>query len=257
MERLEQRSAVVVGVGSGIGRACALALAAEGASVLAVDPDPSKARDVASAVRSAGGSSEALAADYDGDGPSLVADRCEELWGRLDVLLNVTALLDFWDPDHPSISGWDTVVRANLLGPVGYVVALRPLLIRSPHGSVIFLSSIDGLLGNPDFPAYSTSKGGLVPLTHVMAHDLGPHGVRVNCIAMAGMIPVGTGPAPVLPPSSLAATVSRTPLGRTPVPEELAAVAVFLASDDSSYVSGVVIPVDGGRIGITPGTGFH
>jgi 3-oxoacyl-[acyl-carrier protein] reductase len=257
MGRLDGRAAVIVGVASVIGKACASAFAAEGAEVLAVDPDHSAAEEVARSVTAAGGSVEPYRAAYHGVDTISVAQTCEARWGRLDVLLNCTALLDYWDPDEPSIEGWETILHANLLGPVSYTLALRSLLERSACGSVIFLSSIDGLLGNPDFPAYSASKGGLIPFTHVMAHDLGRHGVRVNCLAMAGMVPVGTGPAPRLPASSLADTVLRTPLARVPRPDELASVAVFLASDEASYVNGVVIPVDGGRIGVTPGTGFH
>jgi 3-oxoacyl-[acyl-carrier protein] reductase len=255
--RLEGRSAVVVGVASRIGAACAHAFATEGAEVLAVDPDPDAADRVATAVREQGGRAQPLAAPYGGDGPGSVARWCEDRWGQVNILTNCTALLDYWDPDQPSLEGWEEVVKANLLGPVSYVLGLKHLLQRAPGGSVIFLSSIDGLLGNPDFPAYSASKGGLIPLTHVMAHDLGRAGVRVNAIAMAGMVPVGTGPAPRLPASSLSATVQRTPLGRTPEADELASVAVFLASDEASYVSGAVVPVDGGRIGVTPGTGFR
>jgi NAD(P)-dependent dehydrogenase (short-subunit alcohol dehydrogenase family) len=230
-----------------------MAFAGEGAELLLVDPSLAAARDVADTVGDNGWPFEA--AYSGGAATKAVAAACHERWGRVDVLLNCTALLDFWE-DAGAEAGWEEVVRANLLGPVHYTLALRALLERSAAGSVIYLSSIDGLLGNPDFPAYSASKGGLIPLTHVMAHDLGPAGVRVNCIAMAGMVPVGTGPPPRLPAGSLASTVLRTPLGRTPMPEELASVAVFLASSDSSYVSGTVIPVDGGRIGVTPGTGF-
>jgi NAD(P)-dependent dehydrogenase (short-subunit alcohol dehydrogenase family) len=256
--RLAGRTAVIVGVGSPIGRACAKAFAAEGAELLLVDPSAAVADQVSAEVvqQVPSAACEAFEAAYSGDDAvAAVAAVCDERWGRLDVLLNVTALLDYWD-GGPSAAGWEEVVRANLLGPVAYTLGLRPLLERSIAGAVVYLSSIDGLLGNPDFPAYSVSKGGLIPLTHVMAHDLGPAGVRVNCIAMAGLVPVGTGPQPTVRPGSLPNTVLRTPLGRVPAPEELASVAVFLASPEASYVSGTVLPVDGGRIGVTPGTGF-
>jgi NAD(P)-dependent dehydrogenase (short-subunit alcohol dehydrogenase family) len=129
------------------------------------------------------------------------------------------------------------------------------LLARSSHASIVYLGSIDGLLGNPVVYAYSMGKGALTILTHVMAARLGADGIRVNCVAASGLVQTGSGVPPLERDLGGTDLLRRlTPLGRTPAPEELAAVMAFFASDDASYVSGTVLPVDGGRLAATPGT---
>jgi NAD(P)-dependent dehydrogenase (short-subunit alcohol dehydrogenase family) len=231
----EHRKAVVVGTASAVGRACADALAANGAEVL-----PEHAEDVASETAA-----------------RTVAETCEAQWGKLDVLVYCAAAMDFWEDGQDTVADWEAVVRVNLLGPVAYTKALLPLLRRSDAGAIVYLGSIDGLLGNPRFPAYSASKGGLVPLTHVMAHDCAP--IRVNCVAAAAISQVG--PGDLQPPwlgelfSASSSVLEQTPLGRYARPEDVASVVLFLASDDAAYVTGAVLPVDGGRTAFTPGTG--
>jgi len=216
-----------VGAVSAIGRACTARLEAEGADVLAVAPD------------AAG-----------------VADACEDRWGGLDVLVYCAAAMDYWDEGQDSVADWEAVIRVNLIGPVTYTNALLPLLRRSDAGAIVYLGSIDGIFGNPRFPAYSISKGGLGPLTHVMAYNCAP--VRVNCVA-AGAISQ-TGPGDLQPPwlgdlfTETSPVLEQTPLGRYARPEDVASVVLFLASDDAAYVSGAVLPVDGGRTAFTPGT---
>ena len=216
-----------MGAVSAIGRACTARLEAEGADVLAVAPD------------AAG-----------------VADACEDRWGGLDVLVYCAAAMDYWDEGQDSVADWEAVIRVNLIGPVTYTNALLPLLRRSDAGAIVYLGSIDGIFGNPRFPAYSISKGGLGPLTHVMAYNCAP--VRVNCVA-AGAISQ-TGPGDLQPPwlgdlfTETSPVLEQTPLGRYARPEDVASVVLFLASDDAAYVSGAVLPVDGGRTAFTPGT---
>jgi len=123
-----------------------------------------------------------------------------------------------------------------------------PLMKKSPGGAIINHASIDGLLGNPSIAAYSAGKGGIIPLTHVMAHDLGKYGIRVNCISTGG-IRDGEGAARPQDESR----VRVTPLHRTGTPEDVARVALFLACEWSSYVNGANIVVDGARTAITQG----
>jgi NAD(P)-dependent dehydrogenase (short-subunit alcohol dehydrogenase family) len=134
-------------------------------------------------------------------------------------------------------------------GTIGRACAFLPLLKRAGRAGVVHLGSVDGNLGNPRVPSYSAAKGGLVPLTHVMPHEFAPFGIRVNCVARAAVDEPG-------PPTSLRdRVVAVTPLGRVAQAAEIAAAVAFLASEDASLVTGAVIVVDGGRTGITPGTG--
>ena len=255
--RLEDKVAVVAGVGSVVGRAGAAAFAREGAAVLAVDPDASVAAAVGRELVDAGGLGIPLEAALDTEeGADAIRSACASRWDRVDVLFTCHAMLDHEPVRTAPVAHVERVIRTNLLGPIMCTQALFPLLARSGRGSVIYLSSIDGILGNPSFPAYSVSKGGLIPLTHVMAHDGAAHGIRFNAIAMAALIPTGsTDPVPLPVVEAARAAVRRaTPLGRLATPEDVAGAAVYLASDEARYVTGVVLPVDGGRTAITPGT---
>jgi NAD(P)-dependent dehydrogenase (short-subunit alcohol dehydrogenase family) len=231
LPRLDGRRAVVVGSSSDIGRACVARLASEGADVLDRHADPASEDDARSVAQACG------------DG--------------LDILVYSAAAMDFWDEGEDTLADWERVVRVNLLGPVAYTKALLPLLRRSKAGAVVYLGSIDGIFGNPRFPAYSASKGGLVPLTHVMAHTCAP--VRVNCVATGAISQ--TGPGDLQPPwlsdlfTESSPVLEQTPLARYARPEDVASVVAFLVCDDAAYVTGAVLPVDGGRTAFTPGTG--
>ena len=160
-------------------------------------------------------------------------------------------------------TGGARTIAVPLTGPYLCSTALLPALQAARGASIIHHGSVDGVLGNPFAASYSVSKGGLVPLTHVMAHALAPHAIRVNCINSAAMyasregIPVRL--APELRNGATQATQARisvTPLARAGFVEECAAAALFLASDDASYITGSPeLTVDGGRTAITPGTG--
>ncbi len=255
--RLGGRAAAVIGVGSIVGRGVAVAFAREGAEVAVVDPAGGSADVVAAEINNSGHTAIPITADLaTPDGAEAVATLCRDRWDRLDVVFTSQAMLDHQLPSDADFEHWQRVIRTNLLGPIAYTQALMPLLRASGSGSLIYLGSIDGTYGNPSFPAYSVSKGGLVPLCHVTAHDEAPHNVRVNLIAMAAMMPLGsTDPSPVPVAESAREAVRRaTPLTRLATPDDVAAAAVFLASPESAYVTGVVLPVDGGRTAITPGT---
>ncbi len=163
--------------------------------------------------------------------------------------------METWPIEDDGLDRWADVINVNVLGPVAYTDAAHHLLARSTAGSVVYLGSIDGIHGNPNVPAYSIAKGGLIPLTHIMAQRLGRENIRVNCVAAAGIVQTAGGTDSVRRTVGDPALARRlTRLGRMPAPEEIVSVILFFASTDSSYVTGAVLPVDGGRIAATPGT---
>lgn len=137
----------------------------------------------------------------------------------------------------------------NVLGPVFAARAFLPLLKRSPAPAIVHCGSIDGTLGNPQVPSYSAAKGAIVSLTHVMADEFAQYGIRVNCVARAMTVDPDRTVHPMYE-----RLVEETPLGRPSFMEEVVAAIEFLASPAASYITGVVLPVDGGRTAITPGT---
>jgi NAD(P)-dependent dehydrogenase (short-subunit alcohol dehydrogenase family) len=256
--RLPGRACVLVNTGSELARACALRLADEGAELLLVDPSFAVAQRVAEEIAARGGHAEPVqAAPADEEAISRVAQRCEQIWGRLDVLVVTAGELDWWSQEHDSVAMWERSLRVNLLTPVFFTKLLLPLLARSDGASVVYYGSIDGLLGNPRVPAYSVGRGGLVPYTHLMAGSCGAQNIRVNYIAGAGISPEGP-EAPqrqrTTAPAELADLLSATPLARAAEGSDVAGLVAFLASPDAAYITGTVVVMDGGRCSMTPGT---
>lgn len=168
----------------------------------------------------------------------------------VDVLVTCHMSAYFGSFEETEPDDWRRELDHNLLGPIFTTRAFLPLLKRAGAGAaVVLVSSFDGLLGNPRLVAYSTSKGAMVPLTHCLADEFAPYGIRVNCLAR-GLTAPGDAPCP----AQLEPLLRETPLGRAARPEEIASVIRFLASVDASYMTGSVVVVDGGRTGITPGT---
>lgn len=230
-----------------VGAACARMLAARGARVVVIDPDAAALATLREEVEAAGGSIETAAVDHiDADALAGVAD---SLATPVHALINCHFNPTRQSIETSSVDALIDVVRSELFGPLVAVKAFLPRLKTADGAAIVHMGSIDGILGNPNIPAYSMAKGGLVPMTHVMADEFAPYAIRVNCIAR-GMA-IGRG-EPVQP--GFAPLVAQTPLGRPAYPDEIAEAACFLASDAASYINGAVLPVDGGRIGITPGT---
>ena len=254
-ERLKNKVALVTGAARGIGKAVAEVFAQEGAQVVLGDVEREAGEAAAEAIRAAGGTARFVFCDV-GDKTqvdALIASAVEA-YGRLDVAVanaGIVIAKDFLDLEEED---WDRTIRVNLKGVfLTGQAAARQMVAQKREGAgggvVINMSSINGVVAIPTIAPYVSSKGGVNQLTKAMALSLAPHGIRVNAIG-PGSIATEMGLAVLNDPEKRRGAMSRTPLGRMGEPEEIGRVAVFLASDDSSYITGQTIYPDGGRLAL-------
>jgi len=251
MGRVTGKVALVIGAGGGIGGAGAEALGREGATVFCTDSDGAAAEATAERIRTAGGQAMASALDVRN---RAVVDAAiaavEREFGRLDILLESAGIahrLDFLDVDAET---WDRVIAVNLTGlfHVGQAAA-RQMVKQGSGGSIINVTSQLAEVARPERAAYVASKGGARSLTHAMAVDLARHNIRVNAIA-PGPTMTGLTRANYTDIEARRATEALIPLGRLGQPGDLAGAVLFLASDDSLWVTGSTVTVDGGYLAI-------
>jgi NAD(P)-dependent dehydrogenase (short-subunit alcohol dehydrogenase family) len=237
--RLEGKVAIVTGAGGGIGRGIAQRFAEEGARVVINDVDGAAAAEVANAIDAV-----AIAADVSSatDVDRLFDTTIAEL-GGVDVLVNNAGLIDverhFLEADE---AWWDRVLAVNLKGQFLCSLRAAKWMARNGGGAIVNLSSGGARAAHRGMVAYDASKGGVEAMTRAMALDLGPYGIRVNALAPGSVDVRG------FTPEEAAERGETIPLGRVGTPEDMAGVALFLASDDARYVTGVAISVDGGLI---------
>jgi NAD(P)-dependent dehydrogenase (short-subunit alcohol dehydrogenase family) len=239
---LENKIAVITGNPYGIGRASAALFEREGASVITIDD---------SRAGWAGASPTAetphfLADVADAKAVAAVVAECAKTVERVDILFNLAGRAVKQSFEDTAEATWNQMIARNLSAAFVCSQRFLPLMKKAPGGVIINHASIDGFLGNPSLAGYSAAKGGVLPLTHVMAHDLGKYGIRVNAISTGGIRDGASRPEDT-------SRVRVTPLRRTGTPHDVAGVALFLASELSAYVSGANIVVDGGRTTITQG----
>ena len=249
--RLENKTAIITGSAGGIGLACAQAFAREGARVMISDINDDLGEAAAASIRETGGQAHYLHCDVSDKTQvdNLIADTVET-FGGLDIMLSNAAVLftgDFLDITEDEL---DMTLSINLKGffLTGQAAA-RHMVAMGKGGVVINMSSINAVTAIPKASPYVICKGGVQQLTKVMALSLADKGIRVNAIG-PGTILTDMAKKVMADEAARKMILSRTPMGRCGEPEEMASVAVFLASDESSYITGQTIYADGGRLAL-------
>jgi NAD(P)-dependent dehydrogenase (short-subunit alcohol dehydrogenase family) len=255
MPSLIDRVVLLTGGATGIGRAIALDMAAAGATVAIGDTNIDGGQRTAEEIRSGGGKASFRACDVaDADQVSALVDGALADFGRLDVLVNDAGISGASCRLHElDIDAWDRTIAVNLRGTFLCARAAIPYLLRNPGSAMVNIASTYGIVAAPLAPSYCASKGAIVNLTRQLAVDYSPAGLRVNAICPGYIDTDMGGHRASLPPAERAAAQARReanaalqPIGRQAQPAEVARVATFLASDDSSFMTGAIVTVDGG-----------
>jgi NAD(P)-dependent dehydrogenase (short-subunit alcohol dehydrogenase family) len=259
MKRLEGRGAIITGAGSGIGRASAKLFAGEGASVICFDKTDA-VNETAAAIKSAGGKAIAMTADASSEADvSKAVDTAIKEFGRLDAIYANAGISGGADPGFFDLTAehWMKILSVNLIGVYLAIKHASRVMVPAKKGSIICTASVAGIRSGAGPGPYSASKAGVINLVSTAANFLYGTGVRVNAIC-PGIIETGM-TKPIFDRARERGTDGKigqlNPLRRYGHPEEIAAAALFLASDESSYVNGHAIPVDGGLSSSLPVTG--
>ena len=245
MGLLDGKTAIVTGAARGIGKAIALKFASEGANIaftdLVIDENGKKteAEIAALGVKAKGYASNA--ANF--EDTAKVVEQIHADFGSIDILVNNAGITKDGLMMRMSEGQWDAVINVNLKSAFNFIHACTPIMMRQRSGNIINMASVVGVHGNAGQCNYSASKAGLIGLAKSIAQELGSRGIRANAIAPGFII---TDMTAQLSDEVKAEWNKRIPLRRGGTPEDVANIALFLASDMSSYVSGQVIQVDGG-----------
>jgi NAD(P)-dependent dehydrogenase (short-subunit alcohol dehydrogenase family) len=239
----EGKTVLVTGATSGIGRAAAEQFASGGAQVIVTGRDQTRGREVVDAIKSACGQAHFIAADLSASGG---AEQLAKAAGDVDVLVNNAGIFPFGASHEIAIDDVKAVLDINVVVPFTLVAALVPAMVQRGSGAIVNVSTMVASFGLPGMSAYGASKAALELLTKAWAAEYGSAGVRVNTVAPGptrtpGTEPMGDGI------DELAATL---PLGRAADAKEIANTIIYLASDAASFVTGAIVPVDGGRVAV-------
>lgn len=250
MLRLSGKVAFITGGGTGIGRACALAFAREGAQVAVAGRRKDPLDKVVGEIVAAGGKCVALACDV--TERSSVEDalaQAEKYFARLDTIVNNAGAVVVATVEHTSDEDWDRVLAANLTGTFFVSRAALAPLRRAGGGSIVNIGSVLGLVARKDRAAYCAAKAGVSGLTRAMALDHAHEKIRVNCICPT-IVETELGMQSIQQAGNAAAEIQKRiaeiPIGRLGKPDDVAMMAIYLASEDASWVTGASFPLDGG-----------
>lgn len=249
-QRLQGKHALITGSTSNIGRAIAEAYAAEGAHVIVSGRDEARGAEAVAAIREQGGRADFVRADLDGTpeaAGALAAESAKLLGGRIDILVNNAGIFPPTTTATTDSATFDLVYAVNVKAPYFLTQAVVPGMIASGGGAVVNLGSWVARLGIGVSALYSSTKGAMETLTRAWAAEFGPQGVRVNAVSPGVIRPPTLAADEVFPGEVL---MTGTPAGAAGPPSAIAAAAVYLASDESAFVHGTVIDVDGGRTGV-------
>ncbi len=245
MPRLANKVAIVTGAAHGIGRSIAELFAEEGAWVLVADRDREAGEAAVRGICASGGQAQFSLTDVTSeDDIGRAVKTAADKSGRIDVLVNNAAHLgDWFDAQQATPEQWDQGFSVSLMGAARFTRSVLPWMIPHKCGSIVNIASMQGLVAGRSSAVYTSMKHALVGLTRSTALDFGPQGIRANAICPG---PIRTRISPAIGSEMHQRQISKTMLARTGEPREVASAAVFLASDESSYITGVALPVDGG-----------
>jgi NAD(P)-dependent dehydrogenase (short-subunit alcohol dehydrogenase family) len=251
--KLKDRVAIITGATSGIGEASALLFAEEGAKVTVTGRNEARGRNVVSAITAQGGLAIFVQADVRNasDCERIVSETLRAFGGRLDILFNNAGVFHPHNAIECTEEEWDATVDSSLKGSWLMAKYSLPTMIAQRSGVIINQSSGWGIQGGDDAVAYCAAKGGLVVMTKAMAIDHGKHGIRVNCLCPGDVdtpMLVSDAKARQMNYADYMKGAANRPLGRVGTSLEMARAALFLASDDSSFMTGATLVVDGGGI---------
>lgn len=244
---LSGKRAIVTGASRGIGEAVSRGLVEAGARVALVSRRLDSLTETAKSIDPSGQSTMVVAANMSrGDDVKAIVPAVVQAWGGVDILVNNAATNPVFGPmTELEDAGWDKILDTNLRGPFLLTRDAARIMQSNGSGSIVNIASVAGLEPSPNLGAYSISKAAIISMTKVLAAELGPAGVRVNCVA-PGLVETKFADILVNTPEIHDAILSQTPLRRHGQPDEIAAGVLYLAAPTSSFVTGQVLVIDGG-----------